>query len=207
MEVRLSNIRRIFIDNILPVAFLTIFLSFGLIGGCGGSGGSGGTVSSNTGFGFTDVTSQSGLSYTHGFLSGGPSGEMQLISGGVAAGDYDEDGWVDLYIVKGNDGSNMLFRNQGNGTFVNVANLAGVALSGVISSGPIFADFSGDGYLDLFVGAIFPHKVSLFINNGNGTFTNITYMELESAINSEFTFSAAFGDYDLDNDLDLYMTH
>jgi len=205
MKVRPTNNSRILINDILPFVFLTFFLCFGLIGGCGGSGGN--SNESNTNLRFTNVTSSSGLNYIHSFIFGGPSGEPQLISGGVAAGDYDNDGWVDLYVVTGNTGPNLLFKNQGNGTFASVGSSAGLDLSGVISSGPTFADFTGDGFLDLFVGAIFPHDVSLFTNNGNGTFSDITEMAAETAVTKANTFSGSFGDYDLDNDLDLFMTH
>ena len=85
---------------------LITLLSFGLIGGCGGSSSNSGQSEVN--IRFTNVTNQAGLSYAHGFIRGGPSGEPQLISGGVAAGDYDKDGWVDLYVVRGNIGPNLL---------------------------------------------------------------------------------------------------
>ncbi|TDI89067.1 MAG: CRTAC1 family protein, partial [Candidatus Dadabacteria bacterium] len=65
----------------------------------------------------------------------------------------------------------------------------------------------GDGFLDLFIGGISPTGVSFFLNNGDGTFSNITAGALETAVLSKNTFSAAFGDYDHDNDLDLFMTH
>ena len=192
-------------SNIVFSVFLVFVLSFGLIGGCGNSGGN--SNQTNTNIRFTNVTSQAGFNYSHGFALGGPRGEPQLISGGVAAGDYDNDGWVDLYVARGDIGPNLLFRNNGNGTFSEVGLSAGLALSGIISSGPTFADFSGDGFLDLFIGGVTPTNVSLFVNNGNGTFSDITAGASQTGVSSSNTFSAAFGDYDLDNDLDLFMTH
>ncbi|MCH7518578.1 MAG: CRTAC1 family protein [Candidatus Dadabacteria bacterium] len=192
-------------SNIVLSTFLVILLSFGLIGGCSKSGGNSGQSGIN--IRFTNVTIQAGLIYVHGFIAGGPATEPQLISGGVAAGDYDNDGWVDLYVVRGTIGANLLFRNLGNGSFEEVGESAGLALSGTIGSGPTFADFSGDGFLDLFIGGVSPTKVSLFLNNGDGTFSNITAGAFEPAVLSNNTFSAAFGDYDLDGDLDLLMTH
>ena len=104
--------------------FLLIFiLSFGLIGGCGSSGGNSNQTTNN--IQFVDITSQAGLNYNHGFVRGRPNGESQLISGGVAAGDYDKDGWVDLYVARGTIGPNLLFRNLGNGTFVEVGRVYG----------------------------------------------------------------------------------
>jgi len=194
-----------FKSNIVIGSFLITLLSFGIIGGCGGSSSNSGQSEVN--IRFTNVTFQAGLSYAHGFTAGGPSGEPQLILGGVAAGDYDRDGWVDLYVVRGNIGPNLLFKNLGNGSFQEVGQSAGLDLSGTIGSGPTFADFSGDGFLDLFIGGISPTGVFLFLNNGNGTFSNITAGALETAVLSKNTFSAAFGDYDLDGDLDLFMTH
>ncbi len=192
-------------SNILLSTFLLILLSFGLIGGCSKSGGS--SDQSEFNLRFTNVTNQAGFDYAHGFITNGPQGEPQLITGGVATGDYDNDGWVDLYVARGTIGPNLLFKNLGNGTFQEVGQSAGLDLSGAIGSGPTFADFSGDGFLDLFIGGVFPTKVSVFQNNGNGTFTNITGGAVETAVVGNNTFSAAFGDYDLDNDLDLFMTH
>ena len=191
--------------KILCSVFLVFILSFGLIGGCGGSGNN--ADQTNTNIQFANVTSQAGFNYSHGFILGGAMSEPQLISGGVAAGDYDNDGWVDLYVVRGTIGPNLLFKNNGNGTFTEVGQSAGLDLSGIISSGPTFADFSGDGFLDLFIGGVSPTNVSLFLNNGDGTFSNITTSAYQTGVSSNNTYSAAFGDYDLDNDLDLFMTH
>jgi len=205
MKLRFNVIYGGIKSNIVLGSFLITLLSFGLIGGCSKSGGNSGQ--SGVGLRFTNVTIQAGLNYVHGFLFGGPATEPQLISGGVAAGDYDNDGWVDLYVVRGPIGPNLLFRNLGNGSFQEVGQSAGLALSGTVGSGPTFADFSGDGFLDLFIGGISPTGVSFFLNNGDGTFSNITGAVLETAVLSNNTFSAAFADYDHDNDLDLFMTH
>lgn len=197
------SIRNRFSNSVLGI-FLVFILSFGLIGGCSNSGSN---SNNSTNIQFTNVTSQAGFNYSHAFSLGAPRGEPQSISGGVAAGDYDNDGWVDLYVARGDIGPNLLFKNNGNGTFSEVGQAAGLALSGLLSAGPTFVDFNGDGFLDLFIGGISPTNVSLFINNGDGTFSDITVDASETGIFSRNTFSAAFGDYDRDNDLDLFMTH
>lgn len=84
---------------------------------------------------FTDVAEKAGVTnYRWGF--------------GVAVGDYDNDGWLDLYVT--NFGKNRLFHNHHDGTFTDVAEKAGVTL-GNWSSGATFGDYDGDGRLDLFV--------------------------------------------------------
>jgi hypothetical protein len=84
---------------------------------------------------FTDVTAKAGVANDRwGY--------------GCAVGDYNNDGWPDLYVT--NYGKNRLYRNNGNGTFTDVAEKAGVAL-GTWSTGATFGDYDGDGNLDLFV--------------------------------------------------------
>ena len=101
---------------------------------------------------FTDVTADAGLTYEHGFSQFPEFSEPSEHSGGVAAGDYDGDGRVDLYVVRGDIGPNLLFRNRGDGSFEEVGAAAGVALTDVRSAGPLFADLDGDGHPDLAVG-------------------------------------------------------
>ncbi len=164
---------------------------------------------------FTDVTDSVNLkaqgsptTYMHGYGSVSnfvPDGQRQVIAGGVASGDYDADGWVDLYIVSGDVRPNLLFRNKGDGTFEEVGVRAGVALAGKKGSGPVFADVDGDGWLDLFVGGVGSTRSSLFRNLGDGTFKDVS---TESGLDHlRESFSAAFGDYDRDGDLDVFITH
>src|SRR5437867_6984263 len=84
---------------------------------------------------FTDVTAVAGVS-------------NERWGQGVCAGDFDNDGWEDLYVT--NFGKNRLYRNNGDGTFTDVAERAGLALDSW-STGCAFGDYDGDGYLDLFV--------------------------------------------------------
>ena len=151
---------------------------------------------------FSDVTEVAGVNYTHGNTVG--KDLLQFGSGGVAAGDYDGDGWVDLFAVSGDISANRLFRNRGDGTFIEVGQEAGVAEAGRRSSGPTFADYDGDGRVDLFVGAVDNGSPKLFRNRGDGSF------ELAGAASEVFPpspyVSSTFGDYDGDGDLDLFTT-
>lgn len=152
---------------------------------------------------FTEVTAAAGVDYVHNVAD--PGDEEELVAGGVAAGDYDGDGWTDLYAVRGASGPNLLFRNLGDGTFAEVAAAAGLALSGSTGSGPTFADVDGDGWLDLLLGGLAGAQPRLFRNLGDGTFEETTASS--GLFASDDTFSSAFGDYDRDGDLDIFLSH
>lgn len=153
---------------------------------------------------FHDATHESGLDYSHGFATNQIS-ESDLISGGVAAGDYDADGDIDLYVVTGDIGPNLLYRNHGDGSFEEVGAEAGVALDGHRSSGPIFADVDGDGHLDLLVAGTSTVSLTvLFINNGDGSFEEVSATHLPV---TKPALNAAFADIDRDGDLDLVLAH
>lgn len=165
---------------------------------------------------FSEVTVQSGIEFDHQNNPEKPS-EATVIGAGGAVQDYDFDGYPDFYLVGGTDNQNALYKNQGNGTFVNVANQASVNIFNTLSSGPVFADIDGDFDLDLLVfsvnkagqpppttGDSLENRPRLFINLGNGSFIE----SLTSGFNSGMpSFSGTFGDLDNDGDLDLFMTH
>lgn len=144
---------------------------------------------------FTDVTVPAGVYHQH-FTVG--SSEFERTAGGVAAGDYDRDGWIDLYVVRGDAAPNLLFRNRGDGTFEEVGEAAGVRLPLGVRAGPTFADYDGDGWLDL---VVLGDAVTLFRNRRDGTFENVT--AASGLVLPGQSYSAAFGDYDRDGDLDL----
>ncbi|MFN0151399.1 MAG: FG-GAP-like repeat-containing protein [bacterium] len=152
---------------------------------------------------FTNVAAVSGIIHTHGFV-GGLSNPNRSYSSGVAVGDYDRDGDTDIFAVRGTIGPDVLYRNNGNGTFTNVAAAAGVATTH-FGCGPVFADTDGDSWLDLLIGSIEGDPPLLFRNLGDGTFQNVT---AASGINyNRSTFSTSFADYDRDGDIDFFMTH
>src|SRR3989475_932575 len=126
--------------------------------------------------------------------------------GGVAAGDIDGDGLVDLYFTS-NLGSNRLYRNLGNFRFEDITDRAGVADSVGWKSGVTMADVNGDGRLDIYVSGVdylgMKGRNVLYINNGDGTFTDRTD---EYGLGfSGYSTQAAFFDYDGDGDLDMYL--
>ena len=126
--------------------------------------------------------------------------------GGIAAGDVNNDGLVDLYFTA-NLLPNRLYLNRGNLVFEDVTETAGVAGEAFWATGVTMADVNGDGFLDIYVStSMFPDKKSrneLFINNGDGTFD-----ELAADFGLDYrgySTQAAFFDYDLDGDLDVYL--
>lgn len=149
---------------------------------------------------FAEVTLLAGINHTHASDDDGIMG----MSGGIAAGDYNSDGFVDLYAVGGENSPNVLLRNNGDGTFTETSQNTPLALQNR-GSGPTFGDFNGDGALDLFVGSVGGSTPALFLNDGQGNFSEITDdAQLDLPGNN---FSATWGDYDKDDDLDLVVTH
>jgi cytochrome c peroxidase len=119
---------------------------------------------------------------------------------GQAWGDYDGDGWVDLYVTDP-AGPNTLYHNQGDGTFVVSPLNAQVALPKAYSAGATFVDYDNDGWRDLFVANWGPNN--LFHNEGGQRFVNVTLAAgLRDQGNSK---TGSWGDYDNDGYLDLYI--
>ena len=161
---------------------------------------------------FTDVTPDSGIRYQHAYVNPTAGSETEEFGGGVAAGDYDGDGLEDLFVLRGDIGNNLLYRNLGSNVFRDMSHEAGVAYTKANGenhrhSGPAFADIDGDGDLDLFIGGIEHDPSFLLRNNGDGTFSDVTPGSGIDTIASKQTLSAGFGDYDLDGDLDMFLTH
>ncbi len=149
---------------------------------------------------FEDVTVASGL-------------DEPIATESAVWGDYDNDGWIDLFVcgeyrLNSNDFRNLcrLYHNNGDGTFDDVASEAGVT-NNRFAKGSAWGDYDGDGLLDLFVsnmcmGKYMPSR--LYHNEGNGRFRDVA--EEVGIKGSEFSFSCMFWDYDNDGRLDLYVS-
>ena len=127
--------------------------------------------------------------------------------GGVAVGDINNDGLVDIFF-SGNQVKNKLFLNQGNLQFKDISESATIQGNSSWNTGAVMGDVNGDGLLDIYVCAVvgvngFYGHNELYINNGDTTFTERS--EQYNLDFDSFSSSAAFLDYDLDGDLDIYL--
>ena len=127
--------------------------------------------------------------------------------GGVSIGDVNNDGLADVYLTI-NRGPNKLYLNKGDFKFEDITESAGVAGTKQWSTGVVMVDINSDGFLDIYVcnaGIVSGDEQDneLYINNGDGTFTEKA--ESYNLADSGITTHAAFFDYDLDGDLDVYI--
>ena len=130
------------------------------------------------------------------------------ISAGVAWGDYDNDGNVDLFVANWQNQRNFLYRNSGDATFTKILEgdiVDDIANYDPYSSGPCWGDYNNDGFLDLFVANQRDRDNFLYKNNGDGTFTKIT--DGPVVTDGGASFSCAWGDYDNDGYLDLFVAN
>lgn len=156
---------------------------------------------------FTDVTDDTGIGFHQFVVYEG------MFGGGVCIFDYDNDGWEDFYITSGTQ-DDRLYRNNGDGTFSDVFSGSGLELTTrFVTQGVASADVNRDGWRDLFVTTITRRDTArqipraenlLFLNNGDGTFRDVTeafgLAELQS-----FSTGVAFGDINLDGFPDAYV--
>jgi hypothetical protein len=159
---------------------------------------------------FRDVAAESGLVFRFDNGSRGRHDLPEIMGGGVALIDFDGDGWLDVYLCNGGpigpepgqaDPPCRLFRNQGDGTFVDVTERAG-APGPSYAMGAAVADYDGDGHDDLFVTGWRDQR--LYRNLG-GRFEDVT--ERAGLVSNLWSTSAAFADLDRDGDLDLYVAN
>jgi hypothetical protein len=160
----------------------------------------------------SDVSDEAGIRFVH--FSGLRSTQLpEDMGSGAAWGDYDNDGDEDLYLgnmagpltatkeeLARSPASNRLFRNNGDGSFSDVTDQAGVGYKGW-SMGAVWGDYDGDDDLDLFVTNFGENR--LYRNDGDGTFSDVT--RAARLRDSGFWSSASWSDYDRDGDLDLYV--
>jgi hypothetical protein len=136
---------------------------------------------------------------------------LETTGGGVALFDYDNDGWLDIFLVNGSTlgssagapSTNRLYKNNRDGTFTDVTVRAGLVHHGW-GQGVCVGDTNGDGWLDLFV-TCYGRNI-LYRNNGDGTFTDVTAASGLSTQDPAYSTGAAFLDYDRDGHLDLFVT-
>ena len=150
---------------------------------------------------YTNVTASAGINHLQ--HPGNAPGAGLFRTGGAAAADFDNDGWVDLFVTRLN-ARPLLYRNLGNGTFQDVAVAAGFT-SSLPANGPAWGDIDNDGDKDLYVTSSGGTRFYLYVNNGNGTFTEQAVAR-GAAIAGVFRYgqSVTFGDYDGDGYLDIH---
>lgn len=166
---------------------------------------------------FEDATLKSGIQFTHSFGAQKLGSLLESTGSGCVWFDFNNDGFPDLYVASGRpleDGihpyplkqlpasspHNHLYRNNGDGTFTDVTDQAGVAAN-IFGTAAIAADYDNDGFIDLFVTSY--GKAILYHNNGNGTFTDVT---AKAGIQVDgWSISSAWLDYDRDGCIDLFV--
>ncbi len=161
----------------------------------------------------TDIAAEAGLH--HETIYGGLTQKnyiIETVGCGVAFLDYDNDGWLDIFMLCGTrtdasapDATNRLYKNNRDGTFTDVTDAAGLRRTGWASSVTV-ADYNNDGFDDIFI-TYYGQNV-LYRNNGNGTFTDVTR---EAGLLYEGTTrwgaGCTFLDYDRDGHLDLFVSN
>lgn len=138
------------------------------------------------------------------FLGSSPIVTNRGFSETCSWGDYDNDGLIDLIVTnsRSTNSRNRLYKNLGSGNFVSVDSGAIYTDVGSKSRGASWVDIDGDGKLDLFIANEEGASDYMYKNNGNGYFTKIT--GIAPVTNGGDTWSASWGDYDNDGDLDLF---
>ena len=160
---------------------------------------------------FQDITQHAGIHFLH--INGAtPEKYMpETMGSGALFFDYNNDGWVDIYLVNGGSlvdaqlsrrARSALYRNNGDGTFTDVTAQSGIE-NHSYGMGACAADYDNDGWVDLYLTS-FGRNI-LYHNNGDGTFTDVT--EKAGVGLSSWSTSCAFGDIDNDGFVDLFVTN
>jgi hypothetical protein len=162
---------------------------------------------------FTDIRKQSGITFLQDSTQTEEKLYLETMGTGVAWLDYDQDGLMDLYFVQSGPTDlykpdhpmrSALYHNNGDGTFTDVTEKAGVAAENHYGQGVAVGDYDNDGYPDIYVTGY--GSAILYHNNGDGTFTDVTK---KAGVGDEgnWSTSAAWIDYDKDGYLDLVVTN
>jgi enediyne biosynthesis protein E4 len=161
---------------------------------------------------FVDVAQSAGLTKVVPYGEGTTATYLtEIMGGGCAFIDYDNDGWMDIFILGGRrldsiptDASNRLYRNNRDGTFTDVTAKAGLIDAGW-AVGVCVGDYNNDGFEDLFITYFGQNR--LYRNNGNGTFTDVTAPSGLLSKTTRFGSGCTFIDYNRDGWLDLFVSN
>ena len=162
---------------------------------------------------YTDVRESAKITFQQDSTQTEEKYYLETMGTGVAWIDYDQDGLMDLYFVQSaatdlykpsHPLRSALYHNNGDGTFTDVTEKAGVGAEGHYGQGVAVGDFDNDGYPDLYVTGY--QRAILYHNNGNGTFTDVT-AKAGVADEGGWSTSAGWFDYDKDGWLDLVVTN
>ena len=166
-------------------------------------------AASSPGFRFTDVTAQAGIHFEHNSGAFGGKFLPETLGSGCAFLDYDRDGWQDILLINGTDWPGhkkrrttlRLYHNNGNGTFSDVTQRAGLDVE-MYGMGVAVGDYNNDGFPDILITCVGQNR--LFRNTGKGTFVDVTST---SGLGKRegFSTSALWFDYDRDGLLDLFV--
>lgn len=158
----------------------------------------------------SDIAQQAGLTAAtiYGYDDRSPY-IVDSIGTGIAFLDYDNDGWLDIFVLSGTrwegapaGATNRLYRNNRDGTFIDVTEKSGLARAGW-ASGVTIADYNNDGFEDIFITGW--GEQILYRNNGDGTFADVTRESGLACDSNRWSTGCSFFDYDRDGHLDLFI--